>query len=441
MRNYAKFPISMVMLSLIAATPAHAAQALKVDSGDTAWMLLSTALVMLMTPGLALFYGGLVRRKNVLSIFMYCFAALAVATIQWVTIGYSEVFGPSIGGFIGNMDHAFLRGVGQTPSAHYASTVPQIIFVAYQMMFAVITPGLIAGAVAERMKFSAFLVFCFMWNTVVYAPVAHWMWNVDGWLAKQGAIDFAGGIVVHITSGVSALVAAYIVGKRHGYGKESFFPNNLTMCLTGGALLWFGWFGFNGGSALTSGGLACNAFMVTHIAASCACVSWITIEWIQRQKPSALGAVSGAVAGLAGITPVSGYVSPMAAMLIGTILGLVCYLAVNAKVKLGYDDALDAFGVHGIGGATGALMAGVFATSAVNPAVVHLGLAMGGNSSLLLSQLQAVVVTIVYAAGVTAIILSLLKLTTGLRVNDSDEREGLDITQHGELGYHMLHEE
>ena len=441
MRKSMNSLVSLAMLLVVVAAPAHAAAGTKIDSGDTAWMLLSTALVMLMTPGLALFYGGLVRTKNVLSIFMYCFGALAVATIQWVTIGYSEVFAPSIGGYIGNMDYAFLHGVGFAPSAHYATTVPQMIFVAYQMMFAVITPGLIAGAVAERMKFSTFLVFCFLWNTCVYAPVAHWMWNVDGWLAKQGAIDFAGGIVVHVSSGISALVAAYLVGKRRGYGKEAFFPNNLTMCLTGGALLWFGWFGFNGGSALTSGALACNAFMVTHVAAACACASWIAIEWIQRQKPSALGAVSGAVAGLAGITPVSGYVTPASAMFIGALLGIVCYLAVNAKGRIGYDDALDAFGVHGIGGATGALMAGFFATSAVNPVVTHIGLALGGNSTLLVSQIQAIAVTVVFAASITAVILLVCKAVMGVRVAEKDEVEGLDITQHGEIGYHMLREE
>ncbi len=441
MRKNTTLAITLAITTLIASLPAFAAGTPKADTGDTAWMLLCTALVMLMTPGLALFYGGLVRRKNVLSIFMYCFAALAIATLQWVLFGYSTAFGPSIGGFIGNMDHAFLRGVGQAPSTTYATTVPQLVFMAYQMMFAVITPALIAGAVAERMKFSAFVLFCFLWNSVVYAPLAHWVWNADGWLYKLGALDFAGGTVVHISSGVSALVAALVIGKRKGYGKEAFFPNNLTMCLTGGALLWFGWFGFNGGGALGSTGLAANAFVVTHISAACASIGWIVAEWIHRQKPSALGAVSGAVAGLVAITPGSGFVTPMASIAIGLIVGVVCYAAVNAKSKLGYDDALDAFGVHGVGGTTGALLTGVFASSAVNAAVTHQGLALGGGSKLMIAQIIAVVVTIAYAVVMTLIILGICKLTTGLRVKDTDEREGLDITQHGELGYHMLHED
>ena len=441
MRKKSTLALLSAITMVIASLPAFAANTPKVDTGDTAWMLVSTALVMLMTPGLALFYGGLVRTKNVLSIFMYCFVALGVSTLQWILLGFTTAFGPSHGGVIGGLDYAFLRNVGQLPSGTYATTVPFIVFMAFQMMFAVITPALIAGAIAERMKFSAFVLFTFLWNTLVYAPLAHWVWNADGWLYKLGALDFAGGTVVHISSGISALVAALVIGKRKGYGKEPFFPNNLTMCLTGAALLWFGWFGFNGGSAVASNGLAGTAFVVTHIASALAMLSWIVCEWIHRSKPSALGAASGLVAGLVAITPASGFVTPMGAVVIGLLAGIVCYTSVSVvKTKLGYDDALDAFGVHGVGGTLGAILTGCFATSAVNAAVTHQGLFIGGGIKLVLIQLAAVIVTMLYAIIMTLIILGICKITTGLRVADSDEREGLDITQHGEVGYHMLHE-
>ncbi len=425
-----------ISLSFLGSLPAAAAEAPAIDTGDTAWLLVSTALVMLMTPGLALFYGGMVRHKNVLSTMMYSFAALAVATLQWVTIGYSQAFGPSKGGLIGDMSMAFLRGVGQAPSADYASTTPQLVFMAFQMMFAIITPALISGAVAERMKFGTFVVFVFLWNTLVYAPIAHWVWNVDGWLLKLGALDFAGGTVVHISSGVSALVAAILLRKRLGYGREAILPNSVVLTVAGAGLLWFGWFGFNGGSAVASNGLATSAFVVTHIASAGGTLGWLLIERLKHGRGSALGAASGCVAGLVAITPASGFVAPMPALFIGLLAGVICYLAVNFKTKAGYDDALDAFGVHGIGGTLGAILTGVFATTAVNPDITS-GV-IGGNWGGLGAQLIAVAVTWVYAAAVTFVILKVLDAIMGLRVRKDEELEGLDITQHGETGYNLL---
>ncbi|HAV23921.1 MAG: ammonia channel protein [Ignavibacteria bacterium RIFCSPLOWO2_02_FULL_55_14] len=403
------------------------------NTGDTAWLLMSTAMVMLMTPGLALFYGGMVRRKNVLGTIMQSFIALGVVTIQWVLFGYSLAFGPDIGGVIGSLAWAGLNGVGPEPNPDYAATVPHQAFMIFQMMFAVITPALITGAFAERFKFKTYVVFLLLWSTLVYAPLAHWVWGVGGWIRGLGALDFAGGLVVHISSGVSALAAALIIGKRKGHGHEHMPPHNLTMTLMGASLLWFGWFGFNGGSALTSGSLAVSAFVLTHIASSAAALSWSVTEWLHRGKPTLLGAVSGCVAGLVAITPGSGFVEPMGALVIGLVGGALCYVAVNAKGRFGYDDSLDAVGVHGVGGIFGALATGLFATTAVNAAGAN-G-AFFGNFALLKAQMISVLAASVYAFVISWLLLKALDATLGLRVTEEEEVEGLDLSQHGESGY------
>lgn len=404
-----------------------------IDKGDTAWLLISTALVMLMTPGLALFYGGMVRRKNVLGTIMQSFIALGVVSIQWVLIGYSLAFGPDVGHFIGSLSWVGLHSVGLTPDPDYAATVPHQAFMMFQMMFAVITPALISGAFAERFKFKTYLMFVLLWSTFVYAPIAHWVWGTGGWIRNMGALDFAGGLVVHISSGTAALVAAIMVGKRKVHHDEITKPNNLTMTLTGAALLWFGWFGFNAGSALSSGSLATSAFVATHIAAAAATMSWLLTEWIHRGQPTVLGAASGAVAGLVAITPASGFVTPLAALIIGLAVGILCYYAVGIKNKLGYDDSLDAVGVHGVGGTFGALMVGLFASKAINPAGAN-GL-FYGNFNLLGVQAISVLAAITYSFVVSWIILKVLDKTMGIRVNGEDELDGLDISQHGESGY------
>ncbi len=405
----------------------------KVDSGDTTWMLISSALVMLMTPGLALFYGGMVRRKNVLGTIMQSFIALAVITIQWVLYGYSLSFGPDVGHVIGSLAWVGLRGVGLDPFPDYSPTVPHQAFMIFQMMFAVITPALITGAIAERFKFKTYLVFLILWATFVYDPLAHWVWGTGGWIRDLGALDFAGGLVVHISSGVAALAATFVVGKRRGYGEEPMPPHNLTMTLLGAALLWFGWFGFNGGSAIASGSLATSAFVVTHISTAAAALSWMTAEWAYRGNPTVLGAASGAVAGLVAITPASGFVGPMSAILIGLAAGFVCFLAITLKSKFGYDDSLDVVGVHGVGGTLGALATGLLASKAINPAGND-GLFFG-NPALLGSQALSVLVAWVYSFVVTWIILKILDRTMGLRVSDEHELNGLDLSQHGETGY------
>ena len=387
---------------------------MRIDTGDTTWMLVSTALVMLMTPGLALFYGGMVRQKNVLGTIMQSFVALGVVTVQWVLIGYSLSFGPDIKGLIGGLQWFGLHSVGLDPNPDYAATIPHQAFMMFQMMFAIITPALISGAFAERFKFSTYLVFVLVWSTLVYAPLAHWVWGVGGWLRSLGALDFAGGLVVHISSGVSALAAAIIIGKRKGHGHEHMPPHNLTMTLLGATLLWFGWFGFNGGSALASGALATSAFLMTHISAATATLSWLVVEWKHRGKPTLLGAASGAVAGLVAITPASGFVGPLAALAIGLGAGAVCYFGVNIKNFFGYDDSLDAVGVHGVGGTFGALATGLFASKAINAAGAD-GVFFG-NPSLFLVQLLSVAVAIIYAFSVTWIILKVLDRTMGLRV-------------------------
>ena len=427
------FLFLIVIAGISTAYAANNTAVLTVDKGDTAWLLVSTALVMLMTPGLALFYGGMVRRKNVLGTIMQSFIALGVVSIQWVLIGYSLAFGPDIGHFIGSLSWAGLNGVGLTPDPDYAATVPHQAYMMFQMMFAVITPALITGAFAERFKFKTYLLFLVLWSTLVYAPIAHWVWGVGGWIRNMGALDFAGGLVVHISSGTAALVAAIIVGKRKVHLDEITKPNNLTMTLTGAALLWFGWFGFNAGSALTSGSLATSAFVATHIAAAAATMSWLFTEWLHRGQPTALGAASGAVAGLVAITPASGYVGPLAALLIGLAVGVLCYFAVGIKTKLGYDDSLDAVGVHGVGGTFGAIMVGLFASKAINPAGGN-GL-FYGDMHLLGVQVISVAAAIAYSFTVTWLLLKILDKTLGLRVKGEDELDGLDISQHGESGY------
>jgi Amt family ammonium transporter len=427
--------------SEVPAAPAVAAQPVpavvpvppKVDSGDTAWVLISSALVMLMTPGLALFYGGMVRRKNVLGTIMQSFIALGVITILWVLYGYSLSFGPDKWHIIGGLEWVGLRGVGLEPNPDYAATIPHQAFMIFQMMFAVITPALITGAFAERFKFKAYLLFLVLWATIVYFPLAHWVWGVGGWIRELGALDFAGGLVVHISSGVSALAAAIIVGKRRKHGVEQMAPHNLTMTLLGAALLWFGWFGFNGGSAVASGSLATSAFVVTHIATAAAALSWMFAEWMHRNKPTALGAASGAVAGLVAITPASGFVGPMPALVIGLVAGVLCYMAVNLKARLGYDDSLDAVGVHGVGGTWGAIATGLFASKLINSAGND-GL-FYGNASLLMNQIISVGAVWIYSFAATLVILKVIDWTVGLRVSEEDEADGLDLSQHGESGY------
>jgi ammonium transporter, Amt family len=404
----------------------------EINTGDTAWLLVSTALVMLMTPGLALFYGGMVQGKNVLSTFMHSFFALALVSLQWVVIGYSLAFGTSQGGFIGGLDFVFMNGVGADGAGR---TVPHILFMMFQGMFAIITAALISGAFAERMKFSTFCVFTLLWTTLVYDPLAHWVWGPEGWLAQRQALDFAGGTVVHLSSGISALVVAIALGKRVGYPNVRHMPHNLTMTVLGAGLLWFGWFGFNAGSALTSGGLASIALVNTHIAAAAGALAWALVELARIGKATMLGVASGLVAGLVAITPAAGFVGPMAAIAIGGAAGVACYLGVLLKSRAGYDDALDAFGVHGIGGALGAILTGVFATKALTPDGI--GGLLSGNPGTLVTQLLGVVAAGAYAAGVTFVILKVLQATMGLRVSTDVEREGLDVVLHGESGYTM----
>jgi len=420
-------------LLIVGAAFAETPAAPKVDSGDTSWMLISSALVMLMTPGLALFYGGMVRRKNVLGTVMQSFIALGVISIQWVLYGYSLAFGPDVGHVIGNLSWIGLRGVGLDPYPDYAATIPHQAFMIFQMMFAVITPALITGAIAERFKFKTYLLFLVLWATFVYDPLAHWVWGMGGWIRNLGALDFAGGLVVHISSGIAALAAALVVGKRKGYGEEPLPPHNLTMTILGAALLWFGWFGFNGGSAVASGSLATNAFVVTHISTAAAALSWMIVEWAYRGNPTVLGAASGAVAGLVAITPASGFVGPVPAMIIGLAAGALCYFAINLKSKFGYDDSLDVVGVHGVGGTWGALATGLFASKAINAAGSD-GLFFG-NPSLIGIQALSVVSAWVYSFVVTLIILKVLDWTMGLRVSEEHEMTGLDLSQHGESGY------
>jgi Amt family ammonium transporter len=407
----------------------------EINTGDTAWVLASAALVMLMTPGLALFYGGMVRRKNALGTLMQSFICLGLISVQWVLFGYSLAFAKG-SPFLGNLAHVGLSGVGAEPNSAYAGTIPVQAFMIYQAMFAIITPALISGAFAERMKFSAYVAFVLLWATLVYDPLAHWVWGDGGWLRTMGALDFAGGTVVHISSGVSALVCVLVMGKRRGYPGSDMRPHNLTMTLLGTGLLWFGWFGFNGGSALGANALAVSAFTVTNMAAASAALAWMFIEWKHRGEPTVLGACSGAVVGLVAITPASGFVGVIPALIIGAVGSAICYAAVMLKPRFGYDDSLDTFGVHGVGGTVGALLTGVFASIAINPAGAD-GL-LAGNPGLLLKQLAGVGATVVYAAVMTFVILKVVEvLFGGLRVKEQQEEEGLDLTQHGELAYDL----
>jgi Amt family ammonium transporter len=409
------------------------------NTGDTGWVLTSSALVLLMTiPGLAFFYGGLVRRKNVLSVLMQCLIILCVITLQWVLFGYSLTFGPDTGqGIIGGLDWAGLRNVGGQPNADYAATIPHYAFMIFQCMFAVITPALIIGTFAERIKFSAFLAFTVLWATFVYNPLGHWVWGTGGWLKDLGAMDFAGGIVVHTSSGVSALVLALLIGKRIGIERQHFAPHNLPFTVMGGALLWFGWFGFNAGSALAANDLAALAFVTTTVATSAAGLTWALIEWQQNGAPTALGAVTGAVAGLVAITPACGFVNPMNAIFIGIIVSFLCYIAI-AKVKsyFKYDDALDVFGVHGVGGIWGTLATGLFAEKAVNDAGAN-GLFFGGMQQFFV-QCLLVVVTVVFATAMTWILFKLVDALIGVRVEKNSEIVGLDLTQHSESAYTLI---
>ncbi len=401
------------------------------SAGDTAWLLVSAALVLLMVPALALFYGGMVRKRNVLSTIMHSMSALPLVSAQWILIGFTLTFASSASkaGLIGGLDHLGLTGLPEL-----RGSVPSLAFVAFQMMFAAITPALISGAFAERFRFATYLVFTLAWTTLVYDPVAHWVWAEGGWLFKLGALDFAGGTVVHVTAGVSALVCALVVGKRLKYPHERPLPHNLTMTLTGAGLLWFGWFGFNAGSALAASGVAALALLTTHAGAAGGALGWLFVEWAHRKKPTALGVASGLVAGLVAVTPAAGFVAPWAALVIGLVGGVGCYGAVLAKYKYGYDDSLDAFGVHGVGGLLGALLTGVFADKRLNAAGAD-GLFYGGGVRPILIQALACAAAAAYAAVVTLVLLKILDRTMGLRVAQSDEREGLDTTQHGEDAY------
>ena len=405
----------------------------KVDSGDTAWMLASAALVMLMTPGLALFYSGMVHRKNVLGTMMHSYILLGLITVQWMLWGYSLSFCPDINSIIGSLKWVALCGVGAAPNPDYAPTIPHNVFMIYQMMFAIITPALIFGAIAERMKFSAMIVFSLLWATVVYDPICHWVWGRGGWIRNLGALDFAGGTVVHINSGISALVAALVLGARRGDRKLE--PHNMTLTILGAGILWFGWFGFNGGSALGANGLAGTAFVNTHIASAAAALSWVFVEWRQRGKPSVLGVASGCVAGLVAITPAAGFVAPIGALCIGLLGGAVCYYGVTIKSRFGFDDTLDAFGIHGVGGTVGALLTGLFCTVTVNSNGAN-GL-FYGNPKQVVSQAIGVGATIVYSVVMTWILLKIVDAVIGLRVTREEEEQGLDWTQHGESGYNL----
>jgi ammonium transporter, Amt family len=439
-------PRRMLTLTVsIGTVLAHAAHALaqeapqipKIDSGDTAWMLTSSALVLMMTaPGLALFYGGLVRTKNVLNLLAQSFVMIALISVQWVLWGYSLSFGADLHGVVGNLAFLGLRGVGLDP-APLAPTIPHQLYMAYQMMFAVITPALITGAFAERMKFSAFVVFSLLWATLVYDPLAHMVWGGGIVGTTWGALDFAGGTVVHISSGISALVCALVIGKRLGYGSDPMPPHNLPLTVTGAALLWFGWFGFNAGSALAANRLAVSAFVATNSATAAATLSWMLVEWLSRGKPTVLGAASGAVAGLVAITPASGFVTPMASLAIGAVAGVLCYGACNLKSMLGYyDDALDVVGVHGVGGTWGAIATGLFATKAINSVVSSEGLLVSGSASLVGVQILAVLVTYGLAIVGTLVCLGITGLVTGgIRVGEDAEFAGLDLSQHSETAY------
>jgi Amt family ammonium transporter len=406
-----------------------------IDTGSTAWMLVSAAMVLFMTPGLALFYAGMVRRKNVLSTTMDSFFAMGLVTVLWALLGYTLAFGPDVGGLFGGLSHLGLNGVLGSVTGSGTSAIPTSVFAMYQGMFAIITVGLITGAVAERMKFKAYVAFAALWAILVYSPLAHWVWG-GGWLAKFGTLDFAGGTVVHIASAAAALAAAIVLGRRKGYGTDELRPHNIPMSVLGAGILWFGWFGFNAGSALASGHLAGSAFLATNLSAAAGLLAWNLAEVLTEGKPTVLGAASGAVAGLVGITPAAGFVGPMPALAIGAIVGCLCFFGLRLKTRFGFDDALDVVGVHGVGGTTGALLTGVFASLAINPAGAN-GLLSGGGFALLGKQLVGVCATIAFSFIVSFIILKLLDATMGIRASEDAEVAGLDISEHAETGYEL----
>jgi Amt family ammonium transporter len=416
-----------------AQTAAAAPPPTAINSGDTSFVLLSAAMVLLMTPGLGLFYGGMVRKKNVLSTLMHSFLMLAIVSVLWVLVGYSLAFSPSgyLNNFIGDLGFGLLKGVDGSVNTDYAPGIPHLAFMAFQMKFAIITVALISGAIAERVKFGSFLLFAVLWSLFVYSPVCHWVWSLHGFLHNLGALDFAGGTVVHILSGFSALTAAILLGKRSGLGEQNMLPHNTTMVMLGAGLLWFGWFGFNAGSALSANGLAAYAFVNTNTAAAAATLTWLFSEWWLHGKPTALGAASGCVAGLVAITPAAGFVSPISALFLGAIVSPICVFAVNLKGRLGYDDSLDAFGVHGVGGTVGALATGLLASKLINPAGADGSLAQLGI------QFLAVACTAVFAVVGTTVVFKIVDWTLGFRVNHRDEELGLDLTQHSEAGYEI----
>jgi ammonium transporter, Amt family len=426
--------LAVIATAMLAATPAFAQT--KIDGADTAWMIGATGLVLMMTiPGLALFYAGMVRKKNVLATMAQSLAATFLVSILWAFIGYSLAFSGD-GAWLGNLERVFLHGMTMDSISPLAKTIPESLFMIYQMTFAIITVALVAGSVADRLRFSAYLIFCALWLMLVYVPIAHWVWG-GGFLGTYGLIDFAGGTVVHLNAGVAGLTAAYLLGARRGYGHENLAPYDLTLAVIGTGLLWVGWFGFNGGSALGANGRAVMAIVATHLAASTGAITWMALEWWTRGKPSVLGMISGAVAGLGTITPASGFVMPMQAVLIGLIAGTICFWACTSlKLKLGYDDSLDVFGVHGIGGLTGTLLAGVFATAAlsVSPPELPNGVAglLEGNPQQVVAQLYGIVVTLVWSGVLTFVILKVTEFMVPLRVKQEDEIIGLDVSQHGE---------
>ncbi|MBC7765385.1 MAG: ammonium transporter, partial [Hyphomonadaceae bacterium] len=438
-RSLFKSMFFVMLFTLLGTVLAFAEDAVKIDTGDTTWIMVSTAFVFLMTPGLAFFYGGMVRKKNVLNTLMNSFVIIALISVQWVLMGYTIAFGPSINGFFGDFSLLGLSGVDMlAPNTDYAATIPHMLFMAFQMMFAIITAALITGAFAERMKFSVMIIFVLLWSTLVYDPLAHWVWNIKGWLGMGGigALDFAGGNVVHISSGIAGIVAAIVLGKRKGHGTVQMLPHNVPYVVLGAGLLWFGWFGFNAGSALGANGLAVSAFVTTNTAAAAATLSWVILEWIRHGKPTLLGAATGAVVGLVAITPGAGFVSVKAALVIGFVVSPLCYYGISVlKAKFGYDDALDAFGCHGIGGIWGGIATGIFASSNVNGLVKNSGLFYSHDFTQLGVQLVSIAVTIAYSGIVTFLILKGISMFTSLRVSKAEEEAGLDYSLHGETAY------